>query len=257
MSDLDPEAVRKMLDAQFGAWKPPKQPQFRLLVRAEGAPAEPVSRFGGLPLAPEGTAWPTCKACAAPMQFVGQFLLEDAKSKDLTSGLLLVFMCPWVGREGCEPWDPKAGSNRALVVPLDGLVPLEPPPGTPRVCQLEDGDLEKGFRPFPLEVRDVRPSAPGSYEESLEDGWEDQYERAVKETGEDDVLAAFLQRPMWQQDDEPQKCPGCKKRMRFVVQFGDLSWPLEDDVNLGDAGTGYCFACPRCFGEARFLWQCG
>lgn len=255
---LDPDAVRKLLDAQFGKWKPKKQPLFRLLIHDEGGASEgPISRFGGVPLAPKGMDWPTCRKCSSPLQFVAQLRLKDAENKKLPDGLLLLFVCAFIERD-CQTYDPKGGSNHALVVPLEDLAPLSPPEDAPRVTQpVHDLDKDKVFGPIPLKVLSVRPSPPKSYEDSLGDDWESQYARAVEETGEDKVLAELLKRPSWQQDEEPQKCPSCKKRMRYVGQFGHLGWSLDWAVHLGDAGTGYAFACSNCFGQARFLWQSG
>ena len=62
--------------------------------------------FGGLPLAPNVTAfaWPVCKTCSGPMQFLGQ-LPTPEKPK-----LVLLFMCqndPGL----CDDWEADGGGN--------------------------------------------------------------------------------------------------------------------------------------------------
>ena len=91
-AQLEHQALRIQnleLAAKFGAWKPPRQPSFRLLVRSpSGSGLDPISRLGGLPLAPVGTEWPTCETCGNPLVFLAQFRLADSKVKKLDDGLL-------------------------------------------------------------------------------------------------------------------------------------------------------------------------
>src|SRR5262245_7430607 len=98
-SELDPEAVRRMLDAKFGAWKASKQPTFRFLVRASAPGAD---QLGGVPMATPGTTWPACGECGRPLQFVAQ-LGVDADVR------LLAFACAKVP---CAGW---GGKGKGLV----------------------------------------------------------------------------------------------------------------------------------------------
>ncbi|MFJ3927441.1 hypothetical protein [Streptomyces sp. NPDC090022] len=84
------------------------------------APDAPVTRVGGLPLAPAGTGWPGCAVCAGPLQFLAQVVLDDGR------GVLAVFMC--AHRPGrCEQWSATGGGNRAFLFPAAGLRPLRLP----------------------------------------------------------------------------------------------------------------------------------
>ncbi|MFF0553243.1 hypothetical protein ACFYUL_30275 [Streptomyces sp. NPDC004311] len=88
----------------------------------------PVSRTGGVPLAPAGTVWPVCRACAGPLQFLAQLVLD--------AGVLALFMCAH-RPGGCAQWNPSAGGNLALLLPAGGLVPVPVPRGAdPEVLAL-------------------------------------------------------------------------------------------------------------------------
>ena len=88
-----------------------------LMVHAGSAAAgAAVTRTGGVPLVPAGFSWPACRACEGPMQFLAQVMLGGLELDD-RRGVLLIFMCqndPGM----CEEWDPVAGGNRALLLPL-------------------------------------------------------------------------------------------------------------------------------------------
>lgn len=66
----------------------------------------PGLRTGGVPLVPEGFAWPNCRECGGPMLFFAHLPLE--------AGVIAVFLCqndPGM----CDDWDATAGANRAFV----------------------------------------------------------------------------------------------------------------------------------------------
>ncbi|MFJ1563422.1 hypothetical protein ACIOG8_04215 [Streptomyces erythrochromogenes] len=84
------------------------------------APDAPVSRTGGVPLGPAGMVWPVCRACAGPLRFLAQIVLD--------AGVLALFMCAH-RPGGCEQWSPSAGGNLALLLPAEGLAPVPVPRG--------------------------------------------------------------------------------------------------------------------------------
>ncbi len=81
-------------------------------------------RTGGVPLAPEGFEWPTCRTCNGAMQFLAHLPLDE--------GVISVFFCqndPGL----CADWDATGGGNRAYIfagqlqpasVPAEGVTLL-------------------------------------------------------------------------------------------------------------------------------------
>lgn len=196
----------------------------RLLV-AQPPPAEtdPVSRIGGRPLAPAGIAWPRCKSCKDPMQFLAQLRLFETGGAGLPDRLLLIFMCQ--NRPGmCDDWSATSGANCALLVPPAGA-PLAPPGGKHTLLSKVDG---VGFDPIPVGQ---------GYPDLVSDPR---------------VLGRASGDPLWIQADDTPEC-ACGKRMSFVAQLEDRG---GGGINFGDAGVGYAFLCTPCL-QARFLWQCG
>ncbi|MGW1197911.1 hypothetical protein ACWD4B_19035 [Streptomyces sp. NPDC002536] len=66
----------------------------------------PVLRTGGIPLVPEGFAWPRCHECGGAMQFLAHL--------PLGIGVVAVFFCqndPGL----CDDWDATGGANRAYL----------------------------------------------------------------------------------------------------------------------------------------------
>lgn len=49
------------------------------------APDAPRMRMGGIPLAPEGFEWPTCRTCEGAMQFLAHLPFD--------TGTISVFFC--------------------------------------------------------------------------------------------------------------------------------------------------------------------
>ncbi|WP_327432648.1 hypothetical protein [Streptomyces sp. NBC_01236] len=69
-------------------------------------PDAPAPRTGGVPLAPRGFAWPTCRECGGPLQFLAHLPLDI--------GVVAVFFCqndPGM----CDDWNATGGANRAYL----------------------------------------------------------------------------------------------------------------------------------------------
>ena len=90
-----------------------------LVYGGEAAADAPVLRTGGVPLVPDGFAWPLCRECGGAMQFLAHLPLDI--------GTVAVFQCqndPGM----CDDWDAASGGNRALLFtgPLStAVVPAE------------------------------------------------------------------------------------------------------------------------------------
>ncbi|RLU81345.1 hypothetical protein CTZ27_32945 [Streptomyces griseocarneus] len=209
----------------------------------------PVTRTGGVPLAPPGADWPRCATCEGPMQFLAQILLADlgtatgtiaAIDSGADTGLLALFMCqndPGM----CEEWEPGGGGNRALLLPAAGLHPLPlPEPG-------EDDDEEA------LLLGAVRAV---TYEHAAEADYADASEAWSERTGRkayDHVLGQLGGTPSWLQHDETPICTACSSPMPLVTQLEEGPDHLTA-MNFG-SGSAYAFACVPC-AQAVFLWQC-
>lgn len=79
-----------------------------MMLISSGAPAPdvPVLRTGGVPLVPEGFAWPTCSTCGGALQFLAHIPVD--------AGAVAVFYCqndPGM----CDEWDATSGGNRAYL----------------------------------------------------------------------------------------------------------------------------------------------
>ncbi|MDX3535979.1 DUF1963 domain-containing protein [Streptomyces sp. MB09-01] len=180
----------------------------------------PVTRTGGTPLAPAGTAWPTCASCAAPLQFLAQILLGDLPGHTTTPGVLALFMC--ANRPGqCEQWSPTAGGNLALLLPADGLEPLPAPDEA-------DQDL--------LGLGAVRAAVPAPTAPTTAT-----------------ILGRLGGTPDWLQYDETPHCPACTRPMDFAAELTEGPDPVTA-MNFG-SGRAYAHTCTPC-GRAALLWQC-
>ncbi|MFD8020433.1 DUF1963 domain-containing protein [Streptomyces lavendulae] len=186
------------------------------------APDSQVTRTGGTPLAPTGTPWPACAACAAPLQFLAQIRLGDlpGHADPAPAGVLALFMC--ANRPGqCAQWSPTAGGNLALLLPDSGLEPVRAPKGAPREL---------------LGLGAVRAAVP-----------------ARTAPGAATILGRIGGTPDWLQDDETPSCPACAQPMAFVVELAEGPDPVTA-MNFG-SGRAYAHTCTPC-GRAAFLWQC-
>ncbi|MEU9182184.1 hypothetical protein AB0C90_36275 [Streptomyces sp. NPDC048550] len=206
------------------------------------APDTPVTRIGGLPLAPSGTRWPTCAACSGPLQFIAQIVLDGGR------GVLSVFMC--ANDPGmCGDWSATAGGNRAYLFPSAGLVPL-PLPALPTAGDDadEDDDEDEDVRQLGA-VRTVERVTVAEPEYRLASkAWSEQSGRPANE-----VLGQLGGTADWLQNDETPDCTGCGRPMEFVARLDEGPDPLTAP-NFG-SGSAYAHACEPC-GRAAFLWQC-
>ncbi|MCC3769655.1 DUF1963 domain-containing protein [Streptomyces sp. UNOC14_S4] len=201
----------------------------------------PVTRTGGVPLAPPGTDWPRCATCEGPMQFLAQILLADqGAATGADTGLLALFMCqndPGM----CDEWEPDGGGNRALLLPADGLRPLPLP-------ELGEDDGEEA-----LLLGAVRAV---TYERTAEPDYADASEAWSERTGRrayDHVLGQIGGTPSWLQHDETPTCAACSRPMSLAAQLEEGPDHLTA-MNFG-SGSAYVFACVPC-AQAVFLWQC-
>ena len=203
----------------------------------------PVTRSGGLPLAPEDFEWPMCASCRGPMMFVAQLQLADlARFEPVqhakAEGLLAIWMCledPGM----CESWSPVDGSNAARIFPAAQLRPVSPP----RTGARNPDAL------LPPEPRAV------TYEQVQAEGYD---EARVQWTGSVDestpaVLGGLGGAPSWLQGDETPKCPSCENLMSFTAHLEEVQGSATDGVFGG--GCAYVFHCQPC-ATAAFLWQC-
>ncbi|KOU25130.1 hypothetical protein ADK52_12770 [Streptomyces sp. WM6372] len=226
-----------------------------LIHDGSAAPDAPVTRIGGLPLAPAGTRWPTCTTCSGPLQFIAQLVLDGGR------GVLAVFMCA-NDPGSCQEWSATAGGNRAYLFPPTGLVPV-PLPALPTSEDEDDGgdggddeDEDDGDHDEDDEdvrqlgaVRTVRAVAVAEPQyRAASKAWSERSGRPTRH-----VLGQLGGAPDWLQNDETPDCPDCGGPMEFVARLEEGPDPLTAP-NFG-SGSAYAHACEPC-GRAAFLWQC-
>ncbi|MGW8777728.1 hypothetical protein ACWGNM_06605 [Streptomyces sp. NPDC055796] len=224
-------------------------PTTLLIHDGSAAPHAPVTRIGGLPLAPAGTEWPTCTACSGPLGFIAQLVLDGGR------GVLAVFMC--ANAPGtCAEWSATAGGNRAYLFPPDGLVPV-PLPALP-AAEADGSDEDDGDDDSDEDDEDVRQlGAVRAVERVTVD--EPEYRLAAKAWSErsgrpaNEALGRLGGTPDWLQYDETPDCTGCGAPMEFIAQLEEGPDPLTAP-NFG-SGRAYAHVCAPC-GRAAFLWQC-
>lgn len=208
--------------------------EYELLI-SDVAPAEsvPAHRFGGRPLVAKDSkvAWPNCKSCKMPMQFLGQLLIptHDQSSKNL----ILIFMCD---RDpgACDTWMPDGGGNHVVVVPIDANLTLLEPPA-----------VEGCLRNITYGVVVAEGEGEAFYKAR-----QNYTKRTNIPFG--NILGYLFGEPEWWQYDETPKCMQCKKQMRFVALLTEGPGDMES-MNFGIA-YAYLFDC-EC-GVGKFLWQC-
>ncbi|WP_405762736.1 hypothetical protein [Streptomyces sp. NBC_00045] len=216
------------------------------------APDAPVTRVGGLPLAPAGTQWPTCTTCSGPLQFIAQMVLDGGR------GVLSVFMCA-NDPGSCAEWSATAGGNRAYLFPPAGLVPI-PLPALPDDEDDEDDEDEddEDDEDEDDEDDDVRQLGAVRAVERVEVA-QPGYRSAAKAWSERSgrpprhVLGQLGGTPEWLQNDETPDCAGCGGPMEFIARLEEGPDPVTAP-NFG-SGSAYAHACEPC-GRAAFLWQC-
>lgn len=197
-----------------------------LMISAGQAPAEARdTRTGGVPLAPEGFAWPLCGECEKPMLFLAHVRLDGLKAAG-GHDVLALFQCE--NDEGCETWEAGEGANLAAVFREEGLMVVPPPQGNTVRPEVEAVKL--------VGVGDTdydEARLTWSREEGRTPRW---------------VLGQIGGRPAWLQGDDTPECPRCA----FVVQLEE-GHDHRTAANFG-GGSAYAFVCGPC-GEAAFLWQ--
>ncbi|MFJ8436971.1 DUF1963 domain-containing protein [Kitasatospora sp. NPDC094019] len=225
-----------------------------------------VTRTGGVPLAPPGTAWPTCADCGGPMRFLAQIVL-DGSGAAVTGGpgpqdrVLVLFACQ--NRPGeCRDWDARSGANVALVLAADALVPI-PLPVRSDPEGREDADPDEDEDDFgdeddeddeDLLLLGATRAAEAQFLADAPDfdraraAWADRTGRPRTH-----VLGQLNGAPAWLQNDETPDCPACAEPMRLAVQLQEGPDPVTA-MNFG-SGRAYAFTCSPCAGAA-FLWQC-
>ncbi|MBD0742862.1 hypothetical protein [Streptomyces sp. CBMA152] len=204
-----------------------------------------VTRTGGVPLAPAGTAWPSCAECDGPMQFLTQILLDGQGrpiTQDGTSAdrVMAIFMCqndPGM----CEEWSPTAGGNQALLFTSDGLQPLPAP-------ELEPGEDEDVLHLGAVNAVALAPFPSADYGSAREE-W-----AGLGDNDLSNVLGQLGGEPDWLQHPETPTCPACTHPMDFVAQFEEGP-DHTTAMNFGGCGSAYAFSCAPCV-RAAFLWQC-
>ncbi|MFD7080958.1 hypothetical protein [Streptomyces sp. NPDC059918] len=221
-----------------------------LIHDGSAAPDAPVTRVGGLPLAPAGTPWPTCTACSGPLQFIAHLVLDGGR------GVLAVFMCA-NDPGGCEEWSATAGGNRAYLFPPAGLVPIPLPalPASEDGDTDEEADEDEDDEEDDEDVRQLgavrtveRVAVAGPEYGAAAKAWSERSGRPRRH-----VLGQLGGVADWLQYDETPDCAGCGRPMEFVAQLEEGPDPLTAP-NFG-SGSAYAHACEPC-GRAAFLWQC-
>jgi hypothetical protein len=200
----------------------------------EDSSASGEASIGGVPYAPAGTKWPTCRQCEKPMQFLAQLPLDGADSslKQARGKVLMLFQCqndPGM----CDEWDANSGGNAALLTAADGRESMVVPPGEtllPAVSRVK-------YLP---------------YDDSVQVESDDDNFCAALDDHSSKTLGKLGGRPLWIQGEETPQC-NCGKTMLFVAQLESAG---GGGINFGDAGVGYAFVCTEC-DSAKFLWQCG
>lgn len=188
------------------------------------ADASPETRFGGLPSAGEGFAWPRCRSCGEPMQFQGQIRPPGALH------LHLIFMCTNHPGE-CDQFEADGGGNAVITVPVDGLQLATPP---------AEGET----------LRDTRYGAHLLTVAARE--YSDAFSAYAGRRRE--VLGQIGGAADWIQHDDTPACSACKAPMQFVAQL-EPGPDYQTEMNFA-GGCGYLFEC-RCSGvSGKFLWQC-
>lgn len=208
-------------------------------------PAEPealVTRTGGVPLAPAGTAWPMCAECEGPMQFLAQILLDGrarptAPADGPAALVMALFMCQ-TDPGMCEAWSPTDGANAVRLFPAEGLTPIPAP-----VAESEE-------MLFLGEANAVQlTESPLDDYGSAREEWADADGRTLRH-----VLGQLGGRPHWLQADETPACGSCDRPMDLAAQLEEGPH-YATAMNFGGNGTAYAFVCGPC-GEGAFLWQC-
>lgn len=215
-----------------------------LVQRPEPAMDAPVSRVGGLPLAPAGAPWPGCATCGDPMQFILQLRLRDVGGVlAATDGLLLVWQCESHGAS-CEPGEPDGRANFATFTTLDRLRVMPSPHPWPRrepPCQL--------FGCYELMTVPIERPVRAAYAD--EDAWRaaDPYQRLIQD--DRDVVGLVTPRLDWLRGDPALRCDACDLPLVPILQIENKA---GGGIGFGMLGAGYALYCEGCV-QATWLHQ--
>ncbi|CAM2787723.1 hypothetical protein [Pseudomonas fluorescens] len=221
----------KLFKKLFGGLKTPTStmgtsPSIHLLIAeptvTPGACAD--TRFGGTPSVNEGFAWPTCKGCASPLQFLGQIRPTGAQH------LHLIFMCDENPGE-CGQWEADGGANAVVCVPVNDLHVA----ALPSAGQVTRG-TGYGARVEPTQAVDYT-QAHNAFSGRRRD-----------------VLGQLGGAPCWLQAEQTPSCNHCNAPMRFVAQL-EPGPDHTTEMNFA-GGCAYLFECDCSGVSAKFLWQC-
>lgn len=214
----------------------------------------PVSKFGGLPWLPEGSAWPACGGCKKPMYFFAQLDVASlpAAAGVKGSGLLQLFMCanPDTKADVClDSWQHGAASALVRLVDSAGAganaqwpeVEATWPPR--RIVGWTEHEDYPGYEDFEL--------AGFESEDELIELWEaaaDDDRPSLNREG--DKVGGW---PYWVQSPEYGRCSECGKQMQLVLQ-------LDSEINVpymfGDSGAGHVCQCPDHPHVLTWGWAC-
>lgn len=203
-----------------------------LLIVAEAPKlTEPLTRFGGLPIAHGSREWPLCRACKRAMQFQGQLRMPAVNGGG--DRLLAVFMCQ--NEPGmCNEWDADRGGNTVWVLPAESGELLEPP----------------------AEGVTRRPTTHGAttLEVTASDAFTAKQDWAQANAERRRALLGHVGgQPDWLENDETPACDACQAPMRFAAQLTEGP-DFDTSMNFG-GGEGYVFDCECGSPTGKFLWQ--
>lgn len=178
------------------------------------------------------------------MQFLAQIALSDTGIAALAKREQFVLLFECANDPGmCDEWEPDAGGNAALVVPVANAIPLLPPGWSRRKAERERHEA--------LFLKEVQAIKLIDYDDSIQQEYDDDAYAEVVQT-DTTVIGKLGGRPVWIQADETPTC-SCGRKMTFLAQFQPQAGV---GLNFGDFGCGYAFICGRCKSKAKFLWQC-
>jgi uncharacterized protein YwqG len=208
------------------------------------------SKFGGLPYAETGDAWPSCPTCKSELTFINQ-IFDEAEQQ-----LLVFYYC-----NECRPW--------GLADEEEGqwLIKLYKEPSTGKVAEItraSGDDLATTPCRVMTSYVEVLPDWDGLDSVSSEvsdlcckinkdSPWEE-YEEAVERTGCLNDYATLLGGyPRFVQGEATPACSECNSEMVFYAQVDS-----EDEANImwGDSGLVYLLRCPNHKNQFHLELQC-
>ncbi|SEP75565.1 hypothetical protein SAMN04488038_101390 [Solimonas aquatica] len=188
--------------------------------------------FGGLPIAPEGSAfsWPCCRTCGGAMQFLGRLYVPE-RVGGRGRQFILLFMCQ--NNPGqCGDGHAASGGNAAICFEANGRFELVPAP--------EGGVVTRSVM-YGAERVDVDEARYDAAREK----WAEDSDRSRRH-----VLGRLLGAPTWLRKDQTPVC-SCNRQMQFVAQL-EQGPDYRTEMSFGN-GCAYVFDC-EC-GRAAMLWQ--